>query len=98
MGRTVGGLKADSLTRNKRGKIVSKRASANGKRRYKNVEDWIEAVMEAREMLQTKGFVAINGKSLHGKALYVKAKSLWRRQNSAPCSASPINLALSFGS
>merc|ERR1719436_1227827 len=87
--RTVGGLKSSALMRNKRGKIVSKRASANGKQRYKNVEDWIAALMEARGLLQTKGFVAINGKSLQGKALYVRAKALWRQQASVPSTASP---------
>merc|ERR1719401_2374752 len=60
--------------RNKRGKIVSKRASASGMRRYKQIEDWTEAVMEARDVLHVRGFLAINGKSLQGKALYVKAK------------------------
>jgi len=72
----VGGLKTEDLMKNKRGKIVSKRANANGKRRYRNVEDWVESVMEAREALHVKGFLAINGKSLQGKALYVKARSL----------------------
>mmetsp|Transcript_39103 Transcript_39103/g.120659 ORF Transcript_39103/g.120659 Transcript_39103/m.120659 type:complete len:131 (-) Transcript_39103:120-512(-) len=74
--KTVGGLKQDALMRNKRGKIVSKRASAAGKRRYRQIEDWTEAVMEARQALHAKGFVAINGKTLHGKALYVKAKAI----------------------
>merc|ERR1711953_1427101 len=74
--KTVGGLKKDDLMKNKRGKIVSKRASAQGKRHYKNVEGWVECVMEAREALHCKGFVPINGKTLQGKALYVKAKSL----------------------
>merc|ERR1719436_2244708 len=74
--KTVGGLKKDDLMKNKRGKIVSKRSAAQGKRHYKNVESWVECVMEAREALHCKGFVAINGKTLQGKALYVKAKSL----------------------
>merc|ERR1719265_1372242 len=74
--RTSGGLKSDSLMRNKRGRIVSKRASANGKRRYRAIEFWTDAVMMAREALHLRGLVAINGKSLSGKALYVKAKSL----------------------
>merc|ERR1712032_1512198 len=87
--RTVGGLRSTALMRNSRGKIVSKRASANGKQRYKNIEDWTAALMEARGLLQTKGFVAVNGKSLQGKALYVRAKSLWRRQGSVPSAASP---------
>merc|ERR1719387_3162513 len=62
--KTVGGLKADDLMKNKRGKVVSKRANALGKRRYRQVEDWVESVMEAREALHVKGFLAINGKSL----------------------------------
>merc|ERR1719183_856839 len=76
--KTAGGLRQDALMKNKRGKIVSKRASANAKLRYRQskIEDWIEAVMEAREALHTKGFVAINGQTLHGKALYVKAKAI----------------------
>mmetsp|Transcript_83769 Transcript_83769/g.148387 ORF Transcript_83769/g.148387 Transcript_83769/m.148387 type:complete len:126 (-) Transcript_83769:105-482(-) len=74
--KTRGGLTKDSVMRNKRGKIVSKKASAQGRRNYRNIEDWTEAVMEAREALHARGFVAINGKSLQGKALYVKAKAL----------------------
>merc|ERR1712187_1048629 len=74
--KTVGGLTKDALTRNKRGKIVSKRASALGKRRYKNIEAWVESVVAARKALQMQGFVAINGKTVQGKALYVKSKAL----------------------
>merc|ERR1719517_161638 len=74
--KTTGGLKADALMRSKRGKIVSKRASANGKRRFKQIEDWVEAHVAARQALHLKGFVAINGKTLQGKALYVKTKAL----------------------
>mmetsp|Transcript_82020 Transcript_82020/g.228610 ORF Transcript_82020/g.228610 Transcript_82020/m.228610 type:complete len:152 (+) Transcript_82020:96-551(+) len=75
--KTTGGLTAESLMRNKRGKVVSKRASAAGKRAFKNVESWLEAVMSAREALHVRGFVAINGRSLQGKALYVKTKALY---------------------
>jgi len=62
--------------KNRRGKVVSKRASAHGKRMYRNVEDWTEAFMEARKTLPTSGFVAINGKSVFGKALYIKTKAI----------------------
>merc|ERR1719389_1463052 len=41
--KTSGGLRADALMRNKQGKVVSKRASANGKRAFKYVEQWVEA-------------------------------------------------------
>merc|ERR1719310_2690382 len=75
--KTVGGLKADSLMKNKRGKVVSKRASAAGKRHYKRIESWVESVVAARKALNCNGFVAINGKSLQGKALYVKSKALY---------------------
>merc|ERR1719223_1389200 len=74
--RTVGGLKREALMKNIRGKVVSKRASANGKRRYRNIEDWVESVLEARRALHVSGFVAINGKSLQGKALYVKSTAI----------------------
>merc|ERR1719284_1235794 len=74
--KTAGGLAKEGLMRNKRGKIVSKRASARGKRSYTHIEDWTEAVMEAREALNVHGFVPVNGKSLKGKALYVKAMAI----------------------
>merc|ERR1719253_1778182 len=74
--KTSGGIKADGLMINKRGKVVSKRASAAGKRKYGKIEGWVEAFMAAREALHVKGFVAMNGKTLQGKALYVKTKAL----------------------
>eukprot|EP00414_Alexandrium_minutum_P007250 CAMPEP_0113820494 /NCGR_PEP_ID=MMETSP0328-20130328/1269_1 /TAXON_ID=39455 /ORGANISM="Alexandrium minutum" /LENGTH=150 /DNA_ID=CAMNT_0000788431 /DNA_START=19 /DNA_END=471 /DNA_ORIENTATION=- /assembly_acc=CAM_ASM_000350 len=86
--KTVGGVKAEGLMKNKRGRIVSKRASANGRRRFQQVEDWIEAIMEARQVLHTKGFVAINGKTLQGKALYVKAKAIRAQKRGSVASAS----------
>ncbi len=86
--KTVGGLKQESLMKNARGKIVSKRASANGKRRFKNIEAWLESVMEARKALHVSGFLAVNGKSLQGKALYVKSKALRAARNEASGAAS----------
>merc|ERR1719164_456301 len=86
--KTVGGLRRDALFKNKRGKVVSKRASANGKRRYAQIEGWVEGVMAARSALRLTGFVAIDGKSLMGKALYVKAKALRAASQSSSSSAS----------
>merc|ERR1719373_904015 len=74
--------------KNKRGKVVSKRASAHGKRAYRNVEDWVDAVMEARQMLHVKGFCAINGRTLQGKSLYLRAKTL--RVSSRVTRVSPL--------
>merc|ERR1719421_279683 len=89
--KTTGGLTRDSLMRNKRGKIVSKRMNAKGKRAYKNVETWTEAFMQAREMLRVEGFHAINGKTLQGKALYYKTKAL-RTANEARKAAAAAGL------
>merc|ERR1719428_956857 len=89
--KTSGGLNKDSLMRNKRGKIVSKRQNAKGKRAFKNVETWIEAFVQAREMLRVEGFHAINGKTLQGKALYYKTKAL-RTANEARRAAAAAGL------
>merc|ERR1719510_2537904 len=90
--KTTGGLKRESLMKNRRGKIVSKRASAHGKRMYANVESWTEAFMEARQTLRTTGFVAINGKSVFGKTLYVKTKAiqLQHRRTDLSSNAAPL--------
>merc|ERR1719408_894808 len=86
--KTVGGLTKEALTRNKRGKIVSKRAAANGKRAFKNIEAWVESVVAARKALQMQGFVAINGKTVQGKALYVKSKALCAARSNGGATAS----------
>merc|ERR1711933_12708 len=85
--KTSGGLTKDMLMRNKRGKIVSKRLSAHGKRSYKQVEDWVEAVMGARDLLHIRGFLAINGQSLQGRALYMKAQMLREKARRALCTS-----------
>merc|ERR1712118_218824 len=74
--KTIGGLTKDKLMRNKRGKLVSKKASTSGKRAYKNIKDWTSSLVAARKALQVTGFVAVNGKTHQGKALYAKSKAL----------------------
>merc|ERR1719401_3279021 len=86
--KTVGGLKTGDLMRNKRGRVVSKRRSARGHRQYKNIEGWVEAFMRARKALHLTGFVAINGKTLQGKGLYVKAKAILREITTCKTTAS----------
>merc|ERR1719379_1876595 len=75
--KTKSGLTREMLMKNKRGKVVSKRASAAGKRRFHQIKGWMDAFVKARSSLSLKGFVAINGRSLVGKALYVKTKALY---------------------
>merc|ERR1712070_655907 len=66
--KTVGGLTAKDLTKNKYGKIVSKKSSARGKK-----SPWMQAVAKARKALKLTGFVAIK----KGSPLYVKAKEFY---------------------
>merc|ERR1719476_225879 len=63
--KTVGGLKKDALIKNKRGKIVSRIASAAAKKQYvsSGLKKWIEAVKSARKALNITGFVTVNGKT-----------------------------------
>merc|ERR1712032_143568 len=91
--KTSSGLTQGALMKNKRGKIVSKRASAAGKRRFKNIEAWVESVSAARKALQMQGFVAINGKSVQGKALYVKSKALCLARSSSSSSSVAVPAA-----
>merc|ERR1712005_78550 len=52
--KTVGGLTAKDLTKNKYGKIVSKKSSARTKK-----SPWIQAVAKARKALKITGFAAV---------------------------------------
>merc|ERR1712046_253300 len=68
--KTVGGSKKTDLTRNKYGKVVSKKASLRAKKN----SGWTNAIKQARKALGLKGFVAIK----KGSDLYKKAKELYK--------------------
>merc|ERR1719262_1622050 len=77
--KTSGGLTKDKLTKSKTGKIVSKAQSVNAKKRYASgIGRWIKAVQAARKALGVKGFAIVGGKTAQGKALYAKAKALYK--------------------
>merc|ERR1712225_231517 len=67
--KTVGGLTAKDLTKNKNGRVVSKKKSALGK-----ANPWMIAVKKARAALKIKGFSAIK----KGTPLYIKAKEFMK--------------------
>merc|ERR1712072_1339194 len=71
--KTSSGLKKSDLTKSKSGNIVSKAASAAGKKAYKNISGWTNAVKKARKQLKCRGFVAVK----KGSALYKLAKDLY---------------------
>merc|ERR1719238_1915930 len=75
--KTKTGLTKAALTKNKHGRIVSRKASANGRKRYANIKPWTQAVQAARKQLGIHGFAPVGGKSAKGKALYAKAKSIF---------------------
>merc|ERR1719456_1394983 len=68
--KTTSGLTATDLTKNKYGKVVSKKQSALGK-----ANPWINAVKKARAALNIKGFKAVK----KGSALYIKAKGFMKK-------------------
>merc|ERR1712232_701115 len=78
--KTVGGLKKENLKKNKAGRIVSKKASENAKKRYAGsaLQKWCKAVQAAKKDLNLKGMVIIGGKTAQGRALYAKAKALYK--------------------
>merc|ERR1719379_3147552 len=67
--KTPSGLKKSDLMKSKTGKIVTKKKHAAGKKAFKNIQGWTEAVQKARKALGVKGFVAVK----KGSALYKKA-------------------------
>merc|ERR1712193_564726 len=69
--KTVGGLTAKDLIKNKHGKVVSKKSSAAAKAK---LGGWIQAVKKARAALKIKGFAAIK----KGTPLYAKAKEFYQ--------------------
>merc|ERR1712060_627010 len=74
--KTKTGLNKSMLMKNKNGRIVTKKASANGKKRYANIQGWTKAVQAARKALSITGFAPVGGKTAAGKALYAKAKAI----------------------
>merc|ERR1711981_390975 len=69
--KTKTGLKKSDLIKSKSGKIVSKKASAAGKKAYAHIKGWTVAVQKARKELGVKGFVAVK----KGTPLYKAAKA-----------------------
>ena len=79
--KTSGGLKKGDLVRNKRGKVVSKKASARSKssKGGKAIMKWGAAFKQARKALGVKGFCPCGGKTAQGKALLAKTRALYKK-------------------
>merc|ERR1711900_26269 len=68
-----GGLTKDKLTKNKAGKVVSKKGHAHGLKAYKRISGWVNACTKARKQLKLKGFHPIK----KGTAYYKLARKLY---------------------
>merc|ERR1719199_1058075 len=66
--KTVGGLQAKDLCKNKYGKVVSKKSSDRAKK-----SPWIVALKKARTALKIKGFCVLKKDT----PLYLKAKEFY---------------------
>merc|ERR1719491_1341166 len=78
--KTSGGLKKDNLKKNKEGRIVSKAASDRAKKAYVGsaIQKWNKAVQQAKKALNMSGMVFVGGKTAQGRALYAKAKVIYK--------------------
>merc|ERR1711876_39129 len=74
--KTPGGLTKETLTKSKSGKIVSKAASARGKKNFAKsaLKKWADACKKARKDLKIVGFCPMGGNTAQGKVLYAKVK------------------------
>lgn len=72
--KTRGGLKKTDLTKNKYGKVVSKKRSAMARR-----SSWCSAVQKARKALGVRGFCAVGGRTAKGQELLKKTRSFLKK-------------------
>merc|ERR550532_3588450 len=56
---TSTGLKKGDLMRNSRGKLVTKKAHANGIKNYSRIKGWIVAVAKAKKAMGITGFIGV---------------------------------------
>merc|ERR1711904_525928 len=72
------------MGKNKRGKVVSKKRHALGKKIYAGVKRWTECVVNARKALGMKGFVAINGRGRRARRSTPRPRLCTPRRNEGP--------------
>jgi len=71
---TQNNVKKEHLQKSKRGKVVTKAASAAGAAKYKHIAPWNEALSRSRRSLNVQGFCPIGGKTARGKELLKAAR------------------------
>ena len=67
---TVGGVKKEGLTKNKQGKIVSKKKSEQGKKQFKKLSAWNELVQRLYREGHVKGAAGLTAAMKKAKTIY----------------------------
>ena len=77
--QTASGQKKDDFQKNKKGKVVSKKASLAGQQKFEHIRKWTQAIQTAKTELSIVGFCPVGGKTKRGKLLYKKAREVLRQ-------------------
>ena len=75
--KTASKLTQQHLKKNRKGKVVTKSASAAGEIKRKYLQEWNSAVRTARERIGCVGFWPVGGKTARGQKLLAVARSIY---------------------
>eukprot|EP00973_Karenia_brevis_P024354 3358990-Karenia_brevis.AAC.1 len=81
--RTTANINKQDLTKNAKGRVVSKKAQKAGKEKYKHISAWSQAVKAARAELGISGFCVLGGRTKLGRKLLSKARQIHSRTASS---------------
>ena len=77
--KTSTNVKKDQLMKNPKGRVVSKRANAAGKEKFKHIANWNRAVQMARASMGLRGFCPVGGRTKLGRQLLTKTRVHYAR-------------------
>ena len=78
--KTASDLTKQHLKKNRKGKVVSKSASAAGETKRKYIQEWLSAVRAARQQLGFGGFCPVGGKTENGQRLLETARGIYGKR------------------
>ena len=78
--KTASDLAKQHLKKNRKGKVVSKSASAAGEAKRKYIQEWLSAVRAARQQLGFGGFCLVGGKTENGQRLLETARGIYGKR------------------
>ena len=78
--QTASGQKKHDFQKNKKGKVVSKKASLAGQQKFEHIRKWTQAIQTAKSELAIVGFRPVGGKTKRGKQVHKKGREVLRRR------------------